>query len=78
MAQARYWIGTLFNTESPTELPDRVSWLKGQQKICPTTERVHVQLIAGFPRAVRLAAVKRLVEEGHWEVTRSVAAEAYV
>lgn len=78
MAQGRYWLGTLFNTPSPTELADGVVWLKGQREVCPTTGREHVQLLAGFSRAVRLAAVKRAVGEGHWELTRSVAAEAYV
>lgn len=76
--QARYWIGTLYEWTTPTTLPNGCCWLKGQQETCPTTGRVHTQLIAGFTKHQRLAAVKRLVGVGHWEPTRSSAADDYV
>jgi len=76
--QGVYWIGTLYEYSPPTVLPSGVTWLKGQSETCPTTGRIHVQCIAGFPRSTRLAAVKRLIAPGHWELTRSSAAESYV
>lgn len=76
--QGRYWLGTLYNWTPPDALPDSCTWIKGQKEICPTTSREHYQVIAGFKRAVRLAAVKRAVGNGHWELTRSDAADAYV
>ena len=75
----RFWLGTLYQWNPPNELPGlSVVWIKGQQECCPTTGRLHHQIIAGFKRQVRLATVKREVGEGHWEVTRSVAADEYV
>jgi len=77
--QGVYWIGTLYEYTTPTQLPPGVTWLKGQQETCPSTGRIHCQLIAGFARSVRLAAVKRAMgtPTGHWELTRSAAAESY-
>lgn len=75
--QARFWIGTLYNWTVPEELPQGVVWLKGQQETCPTTGRLHHQVVAGFGRAVRLNAVKGKVGPGHWEKSRSDAAEKY-
>lgn len=78
-AQARYWIGTVFaDWTPPAELSARLVYLRGQQEICPTTERRHWQLVAGFARAVRLPAVKENIAEGHWEPSRSALADAYV
>jgi len=78
--QGVYWIGTLYEYSTPTQLPPGATWLKGQQEVCPSTGRIHCQLIAGFTRSVRLAAVKRIMATptGHWELTRSAAAESYV
>ena len=75
----RFWLGTLYQWNPPNELPGlSVVWIKGQRECCPTTGREHWQIIAGFKRQVRLRTVKREVGEGHWEVTRSVAADDYV
>jgi len=75
---ARYWIGTLYDWTVPLELPNHCIWLRGQQERCPTTERLHHQVLAAFSGPQRLAAVKRLIGTGHWEPTRSEAAIAYV
>jgi len=75
----RVWLGTLYDWTPGVELPDPACcWLRGQKEICPTTQRPHYQVIAGFIRTVRLAFVKRVIGEGHWEVTRSAAADDYV
>lgn len=76
MAQ-RFWIGTCYQPSAP-ELSDGCVWIKGQQETCPTTGRLHWQLIAGFSKPQRLPAVKRLVCDGHWEPTRSLRADEYV
>jgi len=77
--QGRYWLGTLYNYEIPTALPAGCIWFKGQQEICPETQRVHVQCVVGFPKHVRLVAVKRIIGgNGHWELCRSAAADEYV
>lgn len=76
--QARYWLGTLYDWTVPNNLPEGVDWIKGQQETCPTTGRLHHQIIVGFKRAVRLAAVRRAIGTGHFEITRSNAADAYV
>ena len=78
MAAARYWLGTLYDWAVLGELPEACCWLKGQQETCPTTGRPHHQVIAGFKRAVRRAFVLRVVGPGHWEATRSAAADDYV
>lgn len=75
---SRYYLGTLFDWIQPTDLPTGVVWLKGQQELCPTTGRLHHQVIVGFAKQQRLAAVKRLVGNGHWEPSRSSAADEYV
>jgi len=75
---ARYWLGTLYDWTVPAELPTGCIWMRGQQERCPTTERLHHQLIVGFSKPQRLAAVKRLIFAGHWEPTKSSAADAYV
>jgi len=75
---ARYWLGTIFGRETIPELPPATSWCKGQSEMCPTTGRRHIQLIVGFAKPQRLAAVKRIMGDGHWEATRSVAADEYV
>lgn len=82
---ARFWLGTLYDWTPPQQLPDGVCWIRGQQETCPSTQRVHHQVCAGFNSPVRLAAVKRKVGifhiikgNGHWEISRSSAARDYV
>jgi len=76
--QGRYWLGTLYCASAPSELTAPCVWIKGQQESCPTTGRLHWQLIAGFDRNVRLSRVKAVVGPGHWELTRSSSADDYV
>lgn len=77
---SRYWLGTLYDWNIPTSLPAGLTWAKGQLEICPTTGREHVQLIVGFAKPQRLPSVKRLTNspKGHWEPSRSSAADDYV
>lgn len=76
---ARWWLGTVFDEWHPPEQPVHpVAYLRGQQETCPTTDRVHWQLLACFSHPIRLSQVKRLVVSGHWEPTRSDAAREYV
>jgi len=75
---ARYWIGTCYADSRPDSLSPPCVYLIGQQETCPSTGRLHWQLVAGFSRPVRIAQVKESVLPGHWEHTRSEAARAYV
>lgn len=75
----RYWILTIPGADfSPPYKPAAVQWIRGQ------LERgdggyVHWQLVAAFPKNVRLAAVKRVFGDTcHAELTRSDAAIEYV
>jgi len=83
-AQARYWLGTIHTAHGvfvpPTELRGGSSllvWLRGQQEI-GEGGTVHWQLFAAFSKKCRLAKVISEVCNGHWEPSRSEAAEAYV
>jgi hypothetical protein len=75
---ARFWLGTLYDWVVPEELPGGCTWLRGQQETCPTTGRLHHQVIAGFIQPVRRTAVIRIIGAGHWEATKSAAADEYV
>lgn len=77
---SRFWIGTLFGWHVPEALESGTlcNWMRGQEEICPTTERSHHQVVFGFQRPVRLAHVKRHFGEHHFEATRSAAADEYV
>lgn len=81
-SQGRYWLGTIFmehgEWEPPTELPSNVVWIRGQKEICGTTGREHWQVFAAFEKKVRLGGVKAAVGNGHWLLTDSARAEAYV
>ena len=76
--QGRYWLGTVFNATPPVGLPVGCTWFKGQFETCPSTQRVHLQCIVGFPKAVRRSLVITTCGDGHWELTRSAAADSYV
>lgn len=78
-AQGSYWIGTIASSlewSVPTELPDGVNWLRGQQEQ-GAGGFLHWQVFAAFERSVRLSAVLS-VFPGHWELSRSKSAESYV
>jgi len=74
---SRFWLGTIFRDEPITELPPGACWTKGQLELCPTTGRKHLQLVIGFSKPQRLAAVKKLLGEGHYEPSRSIKADEY-
>lgn len=79
--QARYWLLTIPKDayQLPTELPNQLAFLRGQQEIGSDTNYEHWQLVAAFKRAVRLAAVKSLFGQScHAEPSRSSAANEYV
>lgn len=78
MSTARFWIGTLFDWTPPEVLPVGLTWLRGQQEKCPSTGRLHHQVVAGFKSPVRRTALGRVVGPGHWEATKSAAADSYV
>lgn len=77
-ALARYWLGTCFCEERPTELPVDAAWIKGQRERCPTTERLHWQMFAAFRKPQRLSAIRSKFCNCHWEPSKSEAAERYV
>lgn len=76
---ARYWIGTI-PIESwifPSPLPDNIAYVKGQEETGTESGYHHIQVLVVFKTGVRLSAVRR-VFPGHWESSRSTAANAYV
>jgi len=75
--QARYWILTIPQHQFTPFLPTGVTYIVGQLEL-GEGGFLHWQLVAGFKRAVRLAAVRKLFGDVHAEVTRSEAAEEYV
>lgn len=80
--QARYWIGTIHlhhgEWSPPTNLPGDCIWLRGQRERGSETNTEHWQLFAAFSKKKRLAGVKASIGNGHWEPSRSEAAESYV
>lgn len=78
--QARYWILTIPRADwSPPELlPSNTTCIQGQAELGESGFE-HWQLVVGFSRPTRLAAVKSIFgRTAHCEVTRSEAAIAYV
>ncbi len=45
---ARYWIGTCYCDGRPSNLPEQCAYIKGQQEECPSTMRLHWQLIGSL------------------------------
>nr|WAE42503.1 MAG: replication associated protein [Cressdnaviricota sp.] len=76
---ARYWILTIPHAQfTPYHVPG-VDWLKGQLECGAQDGYLHWQLVISFPRAYRLAGLKKLFGNAlHAEPTRSDAADAYV
>jgi len=79
--QARYWIGTVNpehgEWEPPLQLPVGVVWLRGQRER-GAQGTLHWQLFAAFDKKTRMGGVKAKICNGHWEPSRSEAAEEYV
>jgi len=81
MSNGRYWLGTIPRADwnPPESLPAGCCWLKGQAETGETSGYEHWQIIVGFSKNCRLAAVKRVFgATGHFELTRSSAADDYV
>lgn len=81
--QARYWLGTINEGHGVFVPPgsltgnDNLVWLRGQQEIGESGNR-HWQLFAAFKSKVRRNTVISCIGNGHWEPSRSEAAEDYV
>lgn len=66
-----------FSPDGPWQ--QSVLWVRGQVEIGDLTGYRHWQLLAAFPRKQSLAGVRRVFgADGHYELTRSGAADAYV
>ena len=75
---SRYWIGTVPThlCWSPSPLPETVVWCRGQVELSASGLE-HWQVVLGLTAQQRLSWV-RVRFPGHWEPTRSAAAEDYV
>lgn len=77
--QARYWILTIPHNDFTPFLPNGVSYVKGQLEQGNDTGYLHWQMVAYFPKRIRLSSVKDIFgETAHCEATKSEAAEEYV
>lgn len=78
--QGRYWLLTIpkQSWNPPTELPDNVAYIKGQQEVGEGGFE-HWQVLVAFIKKARLAQVKRVFSnDTHAELSRSDAADSYV
>lgn len=76
--QARYWIATVPRDDWTPTLPEGACWCIGQPEIGEGGYR-HWQFLVSFPQKKSLAALRScLPGTGHYEPTRSSAAESYV
>nr|WAE42540.1 MAG: replication associated protein [Cressdnaviricota sp.] len=77
----RYWIGTIpcasGTMPNSAPLPDWITWVRGQMETGSQTGYRHWQIIVGTKQPVRLSKLVGYYG-GHWELTRSKAAEDYV
>jgi len=74
--QARYWMVTIPHHHFTPFLPNGVTYIIGQLEL-GEGGFLHWQVVAGFKRAVRKAAVRKLFGPFHCESTDSEAAEEY-
>lgn len=77
LKQARFWIVTVPENDFNPHLPTGVAYLRGQLEQGQSGYR-HWQLLVTFTQKKTLAQAKSTLGVGHWEPTRSVAAEQYV
>jgi len=77
MSVGRYYILTIPCHEFTPYLPAGVQYIRGQLELSASGFR-HWQLVASFPKNVRLSAVTRIFGPFHAELTRSALADAYV
>lgn len=77
--QARYWIATIPKDDWTPHLPEGVCWVRGQLERGSTTKYEHWQFVFSLPQKRGLKHVLELFpKRGHYEPTRSKAAEDYV
>lgn len=80
--QGVYWICTVPQRallEFPGILPDGVTWAKGQLEEGGTTGYRHWQFVVGLANKGSRATMQRIFgKDGHYELSRSGAAESYV
>lgn len=77
--QGIFWLATIPHAYwTPFHHPD-CSWLRGQLESGTTTGYLHWQILVSFTKKKSLAQIKQSFgEEGHWELSRSSQADAYV
>lgn len=73
----RYWILTIPHHEYTPYLPAELQFVRGQLELA-TSGFLHWQLVAAWPKTVRLSAVRKLFGNFHAELTKSDAALGYV
>jgi len=79
MSVGRYWILTIPQHEYVPYLPAELVYIRGQLELGQgVTGFLHWQLVAVWPKNVRLSAVRKLFGNFHAELTKSDAALAYV
>jgi len=77
MSVGRYWILTIPHNEYTPYLPRELSYVRGQLEL-GANGFLHWQLVAAWPKNVRLSAVRKQFGPFHAELTKSDAALAYV
>lgn len=77
MSVGRYWILTIPHHVYTPFLPPQLQFVRGQLER-GASGFLHWQLVAAFPKNVRLSAVRKLFGDVHAELTRSDAALDYV
>lgn len=76
--QGLYWIGTIPRDSWIPALPEGAQYIRGQPELGATGYR-HWQVLVAFTQKKSLAAVVRCFNGiGHWELSRSQAADSYV
>lgn len=75
--KAKYWIGTIPAHEFTPYLNDNIAYIHGQLEQGSQTAYLHWQLFFITKQQCRLSAVKKIFGQGHFEATRSEAAEGY-
>jgi len=73
----RYWILTIPQHEYVPYLPAELQFVRGQLELA-ASGFLHWQLVAAWPKTVRLSAVKKLFGPFHAELTKSERALEYV
>lgn len=76
--QGRYWLLTIPHHMFTPYLPNDCNWIRGQLECGHSTGFLHWQVVVGFKRSVRPAAVKKVFGDCHHEKTEGPAANDYV